>query len=109
MKFNDDIHIHNLEPRFKDFIIAWETRKDCNYRFCNYCGSLHPQDFYELLELNTATLADEKYGYPHKFYLGIYKFYTKHLADIDDKETLEKMLNRIYEKTRVKFKSHLEK
>lgn len=40
------------------------------FRFCSYCGSIHPEDLLHFLA-NGATLeqADWKYGWPHKFYV----------------------------------------
>lgn len=41
-----------------------------SFRRCSYCGSIHPQDFYEALKASaTLDAADRKYGWPHKFYV----------------------------------------
>ena len=42
------------------------------FRSCAYCGSMHPEDLYNLLTTNpdvTLGGADWKYGWPHKFYV----------------------------------------
>lgn len=42
------------------------------YRSCSYCGCIHPEDLYQLLQ-NEAGVnlggSDWKYGWPHKFYV----------------------------------------
>lgn len=46
-----------------------------NYRYCSYCGSLHPADFmYQACKSGSGCKiggSDWKYGYPHKFYVDI--------------------------------------
>ena len=82
---------------------------------CSYCGSIHFDDFYKTLKNKDfrIELADMKYGYAHKFYLDIpggqmAKFYTRHLADIKDKDTLDILLSLIKKRTKVNFISHLD-
>lgn len=77
----------------------WKTPEDGqhinrNYRWCPYCGSVHPEDLQKALEAGVIRLggSDWKYGFPHKFYVyptgkpGSFdgKFYTKHLLDMDN-------------------------
>lgn len=39
-------------------------------RSCEYCGSMHPHDVAEALKAGaTIARADNKYGWPHKFYI----------------------------------------
>ena len=76
---------------------AWGKREDRNH--CNYCGSLSPADAVVLLA-KTGTHysgSDWKYGHPHKFYLGQYKFYTSHLMDATEDQLV--LFNRLAEKT----------
>ena len=118
MIFSDEITIHGSEPHFSADITAdvWNKyiRQGIEKRYCSYCGSLHPEDLYELLDVcDRAEFADRKYGYPHKIYIDVgkamLKFYTRHLLDVNDPETLNLIINRIKEKTGVWLKSHLEK
>lgn len=37
-------------------------------RTCDYCGSIHPEDLMKIEGLKLS-LADFKYGWPHKFYI----------------------------------------
>lgn len=59
---------------------------------CSYCGSLSTSALVEAISAGiTLSLADQKYGWPHKFYLskeykGSIKFYTVHLRDATDEE-----------------------
>lgn len=41
------------------------------FRTCWFCGSINPQDLFELAQINPIRLAstDWKYGWPHKFYV----------------------------------------
>lgn len=40
------------------------------YRSCDYCGSIHPEDLLAVLAAGAKLHpADEKYGWPHKFYV----------------------------------------
>lgn len=56
------------------------------FRTCSYCGSIHPTDLLALLHGgDKLTLADKKYGWPHKFYTEDYnKFYSLHMLDAGD-------------------------
>lgn len=40
-------------------------------RGCSYCGSMHPLDLLDMKDLETISLsmANMKYGFPHKFYI----------------------------------------
>lgn len=75
MKFPEAPTCHDIEPVFrgKDLDLHWrDPRKDENFRTCNYCGSIHPEDFINALRNGaTCELADFKYGWPHKVYLEI--------------------------------------
>jgi len=95
--------------------INWEPREDSDFKHCSYCGSISPEDFYNLLsdDRNLIELADQKYGFPHKFYIYLlngqmFKFYTRHLIDIKDKETVDTILNLIKEKLNINLMSHLD-
>jgi len=40
------------------------------FRTCSYCGSMHPEDLLAALRAGAVlSLADMKYGWPHKFYV----------------------------------------
>lgn len=39
-----------------------------HFRRCSYCGSIHPQDLVREIGWH-AEWADQKYGWPHKFYV----------------------------------------
>ena len=44
------------------------------WRTCPYCGSMHPGDLADLIELGAVTKiggSDWKYGWPHKFYVDV--------------------------------------
>lgn len=70
------------------------------HRSCSYCGSVHPEDLLKMLEKGARlVMADQKYGYIHKFYVRdtgnrmAVKFYTQHLLDQGyDDEALEALL-----------------
>ena len=45
-----------------------------DYRTCDYCGSIHPGDlvaFFEAEQTGSISLADMKYGSPHKIYVKV--------------------------------------
>lgn len=43
-----------------------------HFRRCSYCGSMHPDDVAdEFASGVTADWADQKYGWPHKFYVRV--------------------------------------
>lgn len=67
-KCHDDFFKHNFawrEPRGENDGPYHEE-----YRSCNYCGSMHPEDLLDAIEAGaTITMADWKYGWPHKFYV----------------------------------------
>jgi hypothetical protein len=95
--------------------INWENRKDSDFNHCSYCGSISPEDFYNLLkdDSNLVELADQKYGFPHKFYIYLlngqmFKFYTRHFVDIVDKKTVDTILDLIKEKLHINLMSHLD-
>lgn len=117
MIFNEEITIHLNEQHYGNSKEdQWEKheRRGLINRHCSYCGSLHPEDMYDLLDQCTsAEFADRKYGYPHKIYITMpehrmLKFYTRHLIDITDKQTLDLIIDKIKEKTGVWLKSHLD-
>lgn len=110
MQFTDTITAHKHEQHYTGLDVDhWEEkeRQGIKARFCSYCGSLHPEDFYSLLnECDHAEFADMKYGYPHKIYLNfnnnaMLKFYLKHLIDITDQKTVDNILSRIYDRTEI--------
>lgn len=116
MKYVDTITIHECEENQLNFPTAyWEKneRQGIEARFCSFCGSLHPEDLYKFLDsCDRAEFADRKYGYPHKIYLDIdnamLKFYTRHLIDLKDPETIEAILERVKDRTGIWLKSHLD-
>lgn len=61
---------------------------------CSYCGSMTPERAIGLLRTPGTHFSgsDQKYGFPHKFYIGDGKFYSKHLKDADD-ATLKEFSN----------------
>lgn len=75
---------------------------------CKYCGSLTPEEALRLIKhpLTSIVLADQKYGFPHKFYIdsmeGIKKFYSKHLYDADE-ETFTLLRGVLEKKGKVYF------
>jgi hypothetical protein len=63
--------VHNLDPsgpfRYGN---SWDWRKPRRgdgFRTCSYCGSIHPEDL--AAPGWHASWADQKYGWPHKFYV----------------------------------------
>lgn len=42
--------------------------EDAPYRYCGYCGSLHPEDF-AVAPASKIDRTDMKYGWPHKVYI----------------------------------------
>lgn len=52
---------------------GWKWRKPDrgqHYRTCSYCGSINPEDLVAEPQWQ-ANWADQKYGWPHKFYVDI--------------------------------------
>lgn len=85
------ITCHADDPRYIHVPIEWRIRSTSPYRYCSYCGCLHPDDVRTIIEEGgTLGGADWKYGYPHKFYVypkgskSMYKWYNQHLKDIKD-------------------------
>jgi len=83
------------------------TRAKADHETCSYCGSITPQYFVELCARPEVVMevADWKYGWPHKVYIDIpqgghFKFYTIHIADLED---LEKHSALILSRTNVHF------
>ena len=48
-----------------------EPSRGEHFRRCNFCGSLHPEDFAVEPQVARVSWADRKYGYPHKVYVDI--------------------------------------
>lgn len=75
----------NSEISYKaESIYEYEYRN--GRKHCSYCGSLSPNELRELIKQGaTIRLADQKYGWPHKFYISLngeyLKFYSEHLKD----------------------------
>lgn len=75
---------YRTAPPFKLPAPAWVDRR------CNFCGSASPEVVLEMLEAGAhVELADQKYGWPHKWYVtpatgNPVKFYSAHLKDADD-------------------------
>jgi len=66
---------------------TWSARDGAQH--CDYCGSLHPTEVVALLKAGARiSMADWKYGWPHKAYLDSPwgKFYTRHLQDATPEE-----------------------
>ncbi len=55
---------------------------------CNYCGSITLEAAIGLLSTPGTHYSgsDWKYGYPHKFYIGAQKFYTRHTDGASDEQ-----------------------
>lgn len=76
------------------------------YRACSWCGSCHPEDLARELRGGSVklSLADMKYGWPHKFYIAgrapfeHAKFYAVHLKDAnaEDRNTIERAMGLHY-------------
>lgn len=70
---------HNLPSVFTIASeIAWRDPEPTlepygrSFRTCSYCGSIHPEDLYNLLTAGIGVRlggSDWKYGWPHKFYV----------------------------------------
>lgn len=58
---------------------------------CTWCGSIPFTDAMRLLSTSGTSwsIADWKYGWPHKIYLGNGKFYAEHLRDVSDEELVQ--------------------
>lgn len=89
IKINDSIGREELcnhqTTSYKiDSVYKYEDRK--GRKHCSYCGSVSPNDLRKLIsEGASIELADQKYGWPHKFYISfngeLLKFYSLHLKD----------------------------
>lgn len=102
-----------------------ETRgfkvRDDGLRHCEWCGSIHPEDLYNLLVENKIVLggSDWKYGYPHKFYAYVRnkdlklnggKFYTNHLvSELLDEDMFNKVISTINKFSGITFERKEEK
>ena len=81
------------------------------YRTCSYCGSIHPEDFYNYLttvpNLKVGG-SDWKYGWPHKFYienipnLAWAKWYNIHLLDLEQ-SAFDALAPILYHKTGIRW------
>lgn len=66
--------VHSLDPNapFR-YGTSWSWREPDygeHFRRCSYCGSIHPDDL-AVESTWRAEWADQKYGWPHKFYVDI--------------------------------------
>jgi hypothetical protein len=65
--------VHGGAPNLSIIGGTWDWSKPRgpeHFRRCNYCGSIHPEDL--VAETNwTVEWSDQKYGWPHKFYVDI--------------------------------------
>lgn len=68
--------VHRNEPQLSGIPNEWVTYPDRGgpygypFRQCSYCGSMHPEDFFNALKNGARPdMADWKYGWPHKFYV----------------------------------------
>lgn len=67
---DQDTTVHGLEAARWG---GWDWREPSrgeHFRRCNYCGSIHPDDLVAEPAWR-AEWADQKYGWPHKFYVNI--------------------------------------
>lgn len=69
---------------------------------CSFCGSVQPEYAEKLLTRDEPTVSgsDWKYGWPHKFYLTdekgqMWKFYSEHLLEASNFETLTAALSTV--------------
>ena len=96
-----DERVHQDDFRVFNTPITY-TKGKGGLEFCTYCGSMRPEDALTLIKGNyEVTLADMKYGWPHKLYIGGVKFYSKHLYDAGD--ILEDLTFLINKKIKVAF------
>lgn len=76
---------HHGAPRYRDIEIEFTpSLHDSSHTLtCNYCGSITPEYALRLLQITGQRYSgsDWKYGWPHKFYLDPFKFYSEHLLD----------------------------
>lgn len=99
-------HVHGSRPngRLPLEPIHFSIRGSQKYRACSWCGSAHPADLAQSIRDDglALSMADMKYGWPHKFYMasnkpnpqGFIKFYSLHLQDAtsEDRVTIEKAM-----------------
>lgn len=78
---------------------VWRPAGEEHGRSCSWCGSAHPAELAAAIRSGaTLSMADMKYGWPHKFYItgmtGAIKFYTEHLQDAepDDRVVIERAM-----------------
>lgn len=53
---------------------GWDWREPCrgeHFRRCSYCGGINPVDLAAEPEWSYLSWADQKYGWPHKFYVDV--------------------------------------
>lgn len=71
MAASDSVHPETSDPIFRYGPWTWaEPRHTEHFRRCSFCGSVHPEDL-AVEPLWQAKWADQKYGWPHKFYVDI--------------------------------------
>src|SRR5688572_27163775 len=65
------VHPEANGPPFNIGGWTWtEPQRGEHFRRCSFCGSIHPDDL--AAEENwTAEWSDQKYGWPHKFYVDV--------------------------------------
>lgn len=63
--------VHDANEHARRFgPVRWrEPRYGDNFRTCSYCGCINPEDLFNAQGW-FPSWADQKYGYPHKFYVG---------------------------------------
>lgn len=101
-----EVKARGKEPAFRHFKAHEEEVLSCDW-----CGSIYPGDLARLIRNQRIGLdpADQKYGWPHKFYLrpsvlhAPVKFYTVHLQDAtpEDRDVIEKAMGIHIEFTKV--------
>jgi hypothetical protein len=85
------IQAHNHEEHARAFAPHSWDKATCR---CSYCGSISPTLLAKLIADGAImSLADMKYGWPHKFYVrhenldsGMAKFYSNHIRDATPEE-----------------------
>lgn len=100
------VRVQKRTPVFRHF-----KAHDDEVLSCDWCGSISPWDLARLIRTERIGLdsADQKYGWPHKFYLRPHvlhapvKFYTIHLEDAtpEDRDVIERAIGYHFEFTKV--------
>ena len=95
---------------------SWGTREDSGeFRFCSFCGSLHPDDFEILIKescdsdkprtwIECSTKSYKWYIHTPDVKSGMLKFYTHHIPSEDWSSRANKIISIAMEKSKIKYK-----